>query len=254
MTLSPYTGTLRGVAFGVGEDYLWGSDAPAGLGIPTPETTDRPLPGEGSVGGLDRVRRRVIRIPIVIVTDDGDAEDLLDDLKRAWRPSSLDTELDLRLGGDERRYYGRARGLEVDVTRVEQGVIVCVGNFDALDWLGYATTPTTVATDTSSPISITNSGTAPTTRCVLTINGNGGKPVLTNPADPHQGVIRFRTALANGQSATVDLTTLRVTRAGLPAESMVSPLSTWFVIEVGTNNVTFSGCTSVSAVVRPAYL
>jgi len=254
MSLKQYTGSLRGVSFGVGEDYLWGADAPAGLGIPTPETSDLSSAGEGTIGGADRLRNRIIRVPMIILVDDGSAENELDDLKRAWRPSQTTVELDLRLSADARRYYGRPRGLEVDVTRVEQGYITAVGTFDALDPYAYDTTTTSVAVDSSSPIVIPNAGTAATTRATLTITGNGNKPVLVNTADPHGGRIQFRSTLGSGQTVTINLRTFSITNSsGVRVDQLVSPVSDFFVIEAGNNTVTFTGCASVSAVVRPAY-
>lgn len=254
MTLAQYTGSLRDIDFGVGEDFMWGADAPAGLGIPTPETNDLSGAGDGVFGGQDRLRSRIIRIPMIIMSDDGVAEDDLDYLKRAWRPSSSTVELDLRLSGDARRYYGRPRGLDVDISRVEQGFITAVGTFDSLDPYGYDVAVTSVAVDSSSPIVIPNGGTAATSRATLTIVGNGGKPQLTNTSDPHGGIIKFRTAVATDQTVIVDLKTFSVkTSAGVSVEQMLSVQSTFFPIDVGSNTVTFSGCASVSATVRPAY-
>lgn len=254
MSLNPYTGSLRSVSFGVGEDYLWGADAPAGLGIPTPETSDLAAAGEGIIGGADRLRNRIIRVPMIVLVDDGSAEDSLDDLKRAWRPSQTTTELDLRLSADARRYYGRPRGLEVDVTRIEQGYIAAVGTFDALDPYAYDTTTTSVTADTSSPVVIPNQGTAATTRVTLTVTGNGNKPNLVNTSDPHSGRIRFRAALGVDQTVTIDLRTFAVRNSSNNrVDQLISPVSDFFVIEAGNNTVSFTGCASVSAVVRPAY-
>jgi hypothetical protein len=254
MTLSQYTGSLRGVTFGVGEEYLWGTDAPSGLGIPTPETTDITSAGDGSIGGADRLRNRIIRVPMIIATDDGGAEDDLDYLKRAWRPSASTVELDLRLSGEARRYYGRPRGLEVDVTRIEQGFITAAGTFDALDPYAYDTTLTSVTTDSSSPVTVENAGTAASNRATLTIVGNGGKPQLTNAADPFGGIIKFRLPLGFGQSVTVDLRTFHVINSsGAHVEHLLSVESSFFAIEVGSNPITFTGCASVAATVRPAY-
>jgi hypothetical protein len=254
MSLQQYTGSLRGLTFGVGEDYLWGEEAPAGLGIPSPETDDVASAGEGSFGGLDRIRNRIIRVPMIVLTGPETIQSDLDDLKRAWRPSSATVELDLRLGGDARRYYGRARGLDIDITRVEQGYITAVGTFDALDPFGYATSAQAFTADSSSPIVLTNDGTAPTRRATLTIVGNGGRPELVNAADPHAGTIKFRVNLAAGQTVTVNLNNLTIKNSsGAHVENMLSVYSTFFLIEVGQNTIHFTNCASVSAAVRHAY-
>jgi hypothetical protein len=104
-----------------------------------------------------------------------------------------------------------------------------------------------------SSLNVGNPGTAPTNRCVLTIVGNGNKPVLQNIDDPMGGIIRFRTNVTG--NVTVDLRTFEIRQGSTPRGSLLSPQTTFFpILPIGTNRVTFSGCTSVSAVVRPAYL
>jgi hypothetical protein len=271
MTLQKYTGSVRGVTFGLGqEDYMWGTDAPTGLGIPTPLSNDTLMANRGSFGGIDRVSKRIIRVPITIVGNPallGEvllnsaevAERSLDALKRAWRPSTTVVELDLRLSGPERRFFGRCRGLEVDVTRIDQGIIYADGNFEALEWLAYDTEVIlSSAPDTSSPVVIPNPGTSATTRCVIRVNGNGGVPVLVNTDDPFQGFVRFRKPVANGQSITVNLHDFRIFNPADESsrDDMISPLSTFFVIEANPtgNVINFSGCASIEYRVRPAYL
>jgi hypothetical protein len=271
MTLEKYTGSVRGITFGVGqEDYMWGVDAPVGLGVPVPEISDSSSPRDGSYGGTDRVAKRIIRVPITIIgnqvyVDDElvspaeHAELLLNDLKRAWRPSSDVVELDLRFAGSERRYFGRCRGLEVDLTNVHQGVVYADGTFEALEWLAYDTEVIESDEPTvSSPVIVPNPGNAATTRCVLTITGNGGTPVIVNTDDPFNGFIRFRKPLANGDVVRINLNNFNVTDpdGDVAREDMISPLSTFFVIEADEvgNTVTFTGCGSIGYRVRPAYL
>jgi hypothetical protein len=267
--MEKYTGTIRGITFGLGqEDYMWGADAPSGLGIPTPEYVDTGHPRDGTIGGIDRVAKRTIRIPITIVGSayvDGEnfytaaeaAEQALEVLKRAWRPSSDNVELDLRLAGPERRYFGRTRGLEVDVTRLEQGIVFADGTFDALEWYAYDVEAFELETpDTSSPITITNAGNAATTRCVLTIVGNGNKPVIVNYSDPYQGFIRFRQPVGVGQEVSINLTNYRIFNPDVESmyyDEKVSPMSTFFVLEPGDNTVAFSGCDSIKYRIRAAY-
>lgn len=272
MPLEKYTGSVRGVTFGLGQqDYMWGVDAPNGLGIPVPQSADQQLPRDGSWGGIDRVTKRTIRIPITIVGSEAfDDETLLtpaevaernlDVLKRAWRPSNDVVELDLRFAGPERRFFGRCRGLEIDLTRIDQGIVYADGTFDALEWLAYDTGVIEPEEPTlSSPVAIPNLGNVATTRCVLTVTGNGGTPVISNDDDPFKGFIRFRKPLPNGVSVRINLSTLRTvtnTEDRIPCDEYISPLSTFFVIEpdpVG-NTVTFTGCASIGFRVRSAYL
>lgn len=258
--MDKYTGAIRNegsnqqIQFGVGTIYQW-DEAPDGLGIPAPEFTDVELPGQGMYPGIDRLRRRIIRVPIVIAVD-SNSETQLDVLKSAWRPSDVNKELDLSLDSPGRRYFGRARGLDVDITYMSQGVITAIGTFEAFDPFGYALT-TSSASPTGSSVYVPNLGTAPTTRCVLTITGNGNKPFLQNVDDPHGGFIRFRSVVPNGTQITIDLNTFRVRQGSTAKASLLSADTSFFSIyPIGNsgNRVTFTGCTSVSAVSRAAYL
>jgi len=256
MSINKFTGAIRNagssqqVTFGVGSQYQW-DEAPDGFGIPAPEFEDSNLPADGVFPGMDKLRRRIIRIPIVMAVG-ANTETQLDVLKSAWRPSQIDKELDVRFDAAGRRYFGRARGLDVDVDYISQGVIRAVATFEAFDPYGYALT-TTAVNSSGSSVFVSNPGTAPTNRCVLTIVGNGGKPLLQNVDDPQGGLIRFRENLMG--SVTVDLRTFEVKQGSTARGSFLSPQTTFFpILPIGSNRITFSGCLSVSASVRPAYL
>jgi hypothetical protein len=162
-----------------------------------------------------------------------------------------------RVGKSSCRYFGRCRGLDVDLSRIEQGIVYADATFEALEWYAYDT-EAIVSTDpdTASPVVVPNNGTAATTRCVLTIVGNGGTPLIVNTNDPYQGFIRFRRPLPNGQSININLHNFRVfnTSGEEPRENLISPLSTFFIIEPGDNTITFTGCASIAYRVRSAYL
>jgi len=260
MSLEKYQGAIRNsgstqqITFGVGSDYLW-DEAPAGLGIPSPEYSDNNLPGDGVFAGYDRLRKRIIRIPIILVADN-QIEVRLHALKSGFRPSTQTKELDIRLEGAARRYYGRARGMEVDMTNIKQGVIVASATFETIDPYGYSLTTQTV-NSSGNQIIIPNLGTAPSKRCRLTITGNGGKPYLENRRDPFLGFVRFRTNLNAGVQRRVNLSNFSVsTVGGNPRENELSIQTSFFLIEPhpNGNQIVFSGCQSVSAVVRYAYL
>lgn len=256
MTLNKFTGVIRNsgssqeVTFGVGSQYQW-DEAPDGFGIPAPEFSDTNLPADGVFPGMDKLRRRIIRIPIVM-TVSADTEPQLDVLKSAWRPSQIDKELDVRFDTNGRRYYGRARGLDVDVTYVSQGVIRAVGTFEAFDPYGYEIEITTFSSAGSTLI-LPNVGTAPTNRCVITVVGNGSKPVIQNVDDPMGGLIKFRSNLSS--TVTIDLRSFDIKQGNTPRGSLLSPQTTFFpVLPIGDNTITFSGCASISAQIRSAYL
>lgn len=246
-----YTFTVRGFTAGQHAEVLW-EDAPFGLHLPTPDTSDLALPGHGSVAGMDRVRYRPVKFPLLVnEADSEDAEAILEELKAAWVYSDEDIALELEMAGTPRRYYGRTRGLEVDLAYVHQGVITgIVANFDALDPWGY-TEAVTVDADVSSPITLTNTGNIATARVAITIVGNGGTPVITNTTAG--GSITFRVPLANLATRTLNLRTFDCEDATNHNDE-IEPTSPWFHLVPGDNVITFTGCTSVAASIESAYL
>jgi len=260
MSLEKYQGAIRNtgsaqqITFGVGSDYLW-DEAPAGLGIPSPEYSDNNLPGDGVFAGYDRLRKRIIRIPIILVADN-QIESRLNALKSGFRPSTQTKELDIRLEGAARRYYGRARGMDVDMTNIKQGVIVASATFETIDPYGYAINTQTV-NSSGNQILVPNLGTAPSKRCVLTVTGNGGVPYMENRRDPFLGFVKFRNTLGAGEQRKINLSTFSVSNlAGEPKENELSIQTSFFLVEPhpNGNQIVFSGCNSISAIVRYAYL
>ena len=91
----------------------------------------------------------------------------------------------------------------------------------------------------------------------MTVTGNGGKPYLENRRDPFLGFINFKSNLDSGVARRINLNTFSVsTNAGEPRENEVSIQSSFFLIEPhpNGNQIVFSNCQSISAVVRYAYL
>ena len=91
----------RSFTFGRGTSYPGIGGIVGAYGTPTPEATDLRLTGrDGTVGGIDRYPKRVLRIPMQVLGDDGAGVDTnLAALKAAWRRSDTDLALSLRLAG-----------------------------------------------------------------------------------------------------------------------------------------------------------
>ncbi len=246
----------RSFTFGRGTNYPGIGGIRGAYGTPTPEADDLRLVGrDGTVGGLDRYPSREITIPMQVLGDDGAAVDTnLAALKAAWRRSDSDLELQLRLAGATTfTYFGRPRGVrDAQLGKVESGAALVVATWVATDPLAYGAT-VTVGADSSSPVTLTNSGNATSYRCILTVAGNGGTPVITNPDDPDGDAITFTAALAGGSSYVIDLHAMSVTLAGVHREQDVSASSQWFGLAPGDNDLTFTGCASVAASFRPAW-
>jgi len=222
---------------------------------PLTSTDLRRIGRDGVAGGIDRYPKRVLRIPMQVLGDTGaDVDTNLAALKAAWRRSDTDLALSLRLAGTTTlTYWGRPRGLDDSrLGKVEAGTALVTATFDCLDPLAYGDT-VTVGADASTPIPLTNSGNATSYRCVLTVAGNGGTPVLTNPDDPDGGDITFTVALAGGSSYVIDLAAMSVTKASVNHEQDVSASSQWFGLAPGANDIAFTGCASVAADFRPAW-
>ena len=248
----------RSFTFGRGTSYPGIGGIVGAYGTPTPEATDLRLTGrDGTVGGIDRYPKRVLRIPMQVLGDTGaDVDTNLAALKAAWRRSDTDLALSLRLAGTTTlTYWGRPRGIDDSrLGKVEAGTALVTATFDCLDPLAYGDT-VTVGADASTPIPLTNNGNATSYRCVLTVAGNGGTPVLTNPDDPDGGDITFTSTLAGGSSYVIDLHDMSVVTgvSSTHVEDRVAASSRWFGLAPGTNNVAFTGCASVAASFRPAW-
>lgn len=208
------------------------------------------LPGD--VASADVDTSRVIAWPYRIhQLDAGAAGGLLADLKAAWRLRASDTTLDVRLPGlGTRRYYGRPRLVDADLTLLMAGHITGQCVFAALDPFGYDLDPT-VAAASSSPLVTVVGGDVPTDRFTVTITGNGGTPVLTSVTD---GGLTVRFAQPLTGTAVLDFRARTVRVGGVDRYSWLTPGPLWFRLHPGSNTVNFSGCASVEVSYRAAHL
>ena len=251
-----WQGMLGSLTFGAGTDYPGIGGVRGAYGTPDVDTSDLVFGSrDGMFGGVDRYPRRIIRIPFQVLGDDpADVEANIAALKAVWRRATTDQALDLRLAGSTTyRYYGRPRGL--DDSRLGQvigGTALLTGTFVCTDPAAYGAT-VTVGADASSPVTLSNAGNATSYRCTLTVAGNGGIPVLTNPDDPDGDDITFASTLAGGQSYVIDLHTQTVTKSGVNCDADVAASSRWFGLYPGDNDIAFTGCASVAASFRPAW-
>lgn len=252
-----WQGEIGSLTFGAGTDFRWLADGFAGIGLPefrVSDLTRGPLvPGVSAT--FDTLEGRLLTFPLSVSKSTASAtQQAWQTLKAAWKPSSTEQSLDLRMPGMPEtvmRCYGRPRGLSGD-TILNNGLqISAVASFLATDphWYGGEVS---VSADSSSPIPVVNAGDADTRRCTLTVVASGGTPVLTNPSDPDTGTITFATTFTG--TAVLDLNAQTCTVSGVSREDLIDPSSLWFVIVPGTNSITFTGVTSVASVTRPAYL
>lgn len=235
--------------------FRFSKDRLGGFGVPAPRTRDLDR-GDypGSVAGRDLTARRLIPLPFEIVgATQSAALASLADLKAAWAARESDTTLDVRLPGQSSttyRYYGRPRGVTVDLQRIAGGWVKALALFDALDPFGYGAAETT-GVDSSSPASVTNNGDVPTDRFTITVVGNGGTPVITNTSDDNQAV-SFLAGFSG--TAVLDFRTHTITVSLVDSYALLAPGPRWFRLVAGANTITFTGCASIQVDWQPAYL
>lgn len=236
---------------GTGTDYVWkGGWAGSGFEVRTSDLS-RGVQVPGASTSFDVIEKRIFRIPVQIAkSTDASAQQAFQTLKAGWKPTTADTYLDVRMPGTPEttmRLYGRPRNVTNEQYDLTGKIIWATLGFEAVDPFFYGAAAA-ISADSSSPIPIVNAGDANTRRCTLTVVGSGGTPVITNP---NGGSITFAATLSG--TATIDLDAQTCTVSGVSREDLISPSSPWFVIQPGTVNVTFTGCTSVASSTRPAY-
>jgi hypothetical protein len=255
-TLSQWTGQIGTTAFGRSSDYP-GIGGSLGL-IGTP-----PVPGHdltfglkhGAAGGTDRYTQRAIKIPFVITqTTDALFAAKVATLKTAWQPVDADVPLYIRLGGPQRVYFGRPRGLDDSslTYRPAFGDGKLFGQFVCLDPFAYDAA-SSIVEQTSSPFGLNNLGDVRSLRCTLTVRGNGGTPVITNTTDPDAGDITFNQTLAASATAEIDLYQQTALVGVTSIVDKIAISSLWFDLLPGNNVITFTGCAGIAVTWRGAY-
>jgi hypothetical protein len=244
---------LAGVTVGAGTPYEF-SGPMTGLGLPAPRTADleRGL-SPGDVGGQDVDARRVLTVQVSIDAPDETAASvwaLFDQLKAAWATTPVDVPFDLRLPGFDaanRRWYGRPRGVDADVTLLRLGHIDALCTFEALDPYGYGDPVEVALVDGETPL--VNPGTAPSDRWTLTadvtaspttFSAGGTEPPLTVEWSGDGEV------LIDGRARTI------VDALGADLYPALTPGSGWPILTPGSTPVTLTGATG-TLVYRPAY-
>lgn len=241
---------LRGVPLGAGTSYILTGQI-TGLGLPGPRTSDaeRGL-SPGDVFGFDVDARRVLTVPIGVNGADAAAGwALLETLKTAWATSTVDVPFDLRLPGFSsvaRRYYGRPRGIEVDLTLLRLGYIDVLATFEADP---YAYGPEVVVALADGDTVVTSLGSAPSDRYSIELAVTEAYVTLDNSAEdePALTLVDVPTpAILDGRARTV------VDDGGVDRYGHLAPGSGWPVLFPGANTLSLSGATG-TLTYRPAY-
>ena len=249
-----WQGNLRSLTFGAGTDWQIDEPGISGLGIPVARTRDAERGDRhGDVGGDDVLPRRILNVPLVGTFASPGAAWIAfeEELKLAWAESIVDEVLDLRLPGmpeTGRRYFGRARGLAEDLSRLKSSTVRALCTFEALDPLAYGDEELVTGSGT---FDVENAGTADSDRVVLTITGNGGVPKITNGSDDGLAVTFLEavtgTRIVDLRAATV------IDGAAEDRYAELSPINQWWTLRRGTNSLTLEGAASVDVAFRPAY-
>lgn len=243
---------LRGVTFGSLTPYPFTGPI-GGLGIPAPRGADQERGNSpGDVAGYDVANRRTLTVPMgVDGTSADDAWALYETLKAAWTSTVVDVAFDLRLPGFasvSRRFYGRPRGLEVNLTLLKSGWLDALGTFDALDPYAYGSeVEEALAAGTTD---VTNLGHEPTDRYTVELDATGDPVTFANSADGEPDLTLTDvsgTVILDGRLRTV------VDGDGADLYGHLAAGSGWPVLAPGINELTLTGATG-TLTYRPAYL
>lgn len=259
MPLTDYQATIveRSFTMGRGTSYPGVGGIKGAVGLPDVRDHDVAFElRDGAQAGADVYGQRVITIPVQIIADTEDAlASLIVAAQQAWRPSSDDLELQIQFATGTKSYYGRPRGFS-DANLGNHALIaghaLFLATFVCSDPFAYDTA-VAVGADSSSPVVVPNAGNAVSRRVTLTVVGNGGVPTITNTTDPHAGDITFQFSVTGAETVVLDLFDQTATIGSTDVTSRVSIASLWTDLQPGNNTLTFSGCASVAASVRPAY-
>lgn len=256
MPLALWQASLRETVFGASTSFPFVGPI-GGLGLPVPRTFDLDRHGDGAVGADDPLPRRVLTFPIGFGADGSTspaaAGALVQTMKSAWRRSPVDLELGLYLPGfaGELVYFGRPRGLDLDLAHLKSGYSSGLFTFEALDPLGYGEAIEYAAD--AGPITVENPGDATTDRAVVTIVGNGGTPELSNAGDGGNAIF-FANAVGVGEVLELNLHDRTIIDAfDVDRFADLSPYSTWFRFTPGDNELTLTGAATVAVTFRPGF-
>lgn len=226
-----------------------------GLGINDVKSNahDR-LDRHGVIAGPDYLSERSIGIPVIIHhrDDPKTAMQALTNLKSKWGPGGANDILSVTIDGigpsdDTLRYWGRPRNaVDVDLQFLYTGTINLILSFVALDPIGYG--PEQSASLSSGANTVTNPGSAPTDRAIITLRGDGGIPKITNNSRGDR-MIAWRSVLGSGVTRIIDLRHQTVTdSSGQDKFSEISPTSHWFDLREGSNTLTLDNVTTGNSI------
>jgi len=248
---------LGGVTVGAGTLYAFEAAVPVGLGLAEVRAQDAwrgDRDGDVATDDVYDARTITLDLAVTAMTAAG-AGAAIAALKAAWAARTVETTLDVRIPGTPEtvlRYYGRPRGLAVDLELLLFGLARAQATFRALDPFAYGAAVTGSAL-TPGTATVTNAGDAPTDRVTIALVGNGGTPTVTNTTDS-SGSIAWTAPLANAATRTIDLRA-RTVVDGSSADKYpeVAPGSRWFRLLPGANTIVVAGCTSATFTYRPAW-
>jgi hypothetical protein len=242
---------IGGLVMGAGTSYILTGPI-TGLGTPPPRTADQERGNEpGDVAGADIASRRVLTVPVgVDGSDAADAWELYDDLKVAWQSSVVDVTFDLRLPGFDsvdRRYYGRARGIDDNLDLLRLGYIDALCTFEALDPHSYDSAETEIAVDATG-VPLVAVGSAPSDRYTLAVTATGAPVSFSADGLPGLTLTDVTGAVViDGRARTI------VDGDGVSLYGHLAAGSAWPILAATASTVSLTGATG-TLTYRPAYL
>lgn len=250
---------LNGVLMGAGTPYEL-AEAPDGVGVPDLKVDDeqRPL-SHGVTFGRDLMGARKRAFKVWVLADSPeDAIAKIDVLVGAWAPTDDVQTLVWRLPGATRIEYGRPRKCDIDLKWLPQATAAGSLQWVSNDPRQYAAVESSAVTGPrfttggrtyaktyaktyggasagSGSVPCLNAGNVPTLP-KLRIEGVTGAPIRVVNVTTER-ILEIPTALASGQTLTVDMATRTIVREnGLP---LFLPLADWWSLKPGSNEIAF---------------
>lgn len=256
MTVTAWQGELVERAYTFGRDLEATVPLPGISGVgPTVRPHDIARLDRGNAAGFDVAEANEIQIPLQLGGKEpvADLTAALTEMRAAWRNARTgEYRLDLHHPGiidGVASFFGRPRGVTIDTSMVAVGYAKALAVFAATDPLAYSVEVDTGVETTT--FEITSAGTEASDRATMTIVGDGSEPVITNL--DHGGVIQLAGVLPIGDECVIDLHHRTVTTEGVAAPEDLDPISSWFQIHPGAQDIVVTGCASVQIVYRAAF-
>lgn len=259
-TTADYQAELRSTLVGAGTDYPLVGPIDGLVGMPVTAADVQPNTYPGTVRAADRARGRVLTLPVGIdKTTAADTSDALQSLVTAWRPSTSDLPLEVRIPGTSwtRTFYGRPRLTQsaADLAHLRASWASVDLDFHCSDPLAYSAQQSLAGATGTFNLNPGGSVGTQNRRVTLLFDGNANAPELVHNGNGGRIALNL---VGASDYAVVHLWSGYVGVGPLFADvatpDLIRRSCTWLSLDGGVNNsLTVTGCTSVTIFYLPAW-